>query len=154
MNILFVCTANTCRSPMASVLFEKLALENNLDVKIQSAGLFAQEGEKASPQAICAVKKYDCDLDFHRSQPITNELILQSDIIITMTDAHKMILGDVAGEKTVTICELAGIDDEIEDPYGGDVDDYIQTCDMLYVALTQIADKLEQIQKNQGEANE
>ena len=115
---------------------------------------FAARGEKASSEAVEAVKKYGVDLTQHRAQQITNELIEKSDIIITMTDAHKMLLQDVAQDKTVTVCELAGIDDEIEDPYGGDLDDYIQTADMLYIALTQIADKLLEIQENQNDENE
>jgi len=151
MNILFVCTGNTCRSPMAAVIMEKLAIESGLDILIESAGLFAANGEKASDEAIEAVKKYGVDLNQHRSQPISDELIERSDLKITMTDAHKMLLQDVAMDKTVTVCELAGIDDEIEDPFGGDLDDYIQTADMLYIALTQIADKLLQIQENQSD---
>ena len=151
MNILFVCTGNTCRSPMAAAIMNKLAIENGLDVRIESAGLFAAEGEPASPEAIEALKKYDIDLSDHRSQQITPELIEKSDLIITMTEAHKFVLQDVAKEKTVTVCELAGLDDEIDDPFGGDLEDYIETADKLYIALTQISDKLEEIQNNQSD---
>jgi len=151
MNILFVCTGNTCRSPMAAAIMNKLAIENGLDVRIESAGLFAAEGEPASPEAIEALKKYDIDLSDHRSQQITPELIEKSDLIITMTEAHKLVLQDVAKEKTVTVCELAGLDDEIDDPFGGDLEDYIETADKLYIALTQISDKLEEIQNNQSD---
>jgi len=151
MNILFVCTGNTCRSPMAAAIMNKLAVENGLDVRIESAGLFAAEGEPASPEAIEALKKYDIDLSDHRSQQITPELIEKSDLIITMTEAHKLVLQDVAKEKTVTVCELAGLDDEIDDPFGGDLEDYIETADKLYIALTQISDKLEEIQNNQSD---
>lgn len=151
MNILFVCTGNTCRSPMAAAIMNKLAIENGLDVRIESAGLFAAEGEPASPEAIEALKKYDIDLSDHLSQQITPELIEKSDLIITMTEAHKLVLQDVAKEKTVTVCELAGLDDEIDDPFGGDLEDYIETADKLYIALTQISDKLEEIQNNQSD---
>lgn len=154
MNILFVCTGNTCRSPMAAAIMERLCIENAIDANIESAGLFAQDGEPASEEAVEAVKKYGVDLSHHLSQQITDELIQKSDLIITMTDAHKMILQDVAESKTATVCELAGIDDEIEDPYGGDLEDYIETADTLYIALTQIADKLEEIQQNQNEAED
>ena len=61
MNILFVCTGNTCRSAMAAALFNKIAIEKNLDVRIESAGLFANDGEPASSGAIVAMKKYGCD---------------------------------------------------------------------------------------------
>jgi protein-tyrosine-phosphatase len=136
---------------MAAAIMNKLAIENGLDVRIESAGLFAAEGEPASPEAIEALKKYDIDLSDHRSQQITPELIEKSDLIITMTEAHKLVLQDVAKEKTVTVCELAGLDDEIDDPFGGDLEDYIETADKLYIALTQISDKLEEIQNNQSD---
>ncbi len=148
MNILFVCTGNTCRSPMAAYIMEKLAMEDGLDIKIESAGLFASDGETASQEAIEALKKYDIDLSVHKSQQITDELIKKSDLILTMTEAHKMVLQDVAAEKTCTICELADIDGEIDDPFGGDLEEYEETADCLYIALSQIENKLIQIQEN------
>jgi len=62
MNILFVCTGNTCRSPMAAALFNKIAMEKDLDVRIESAGLFANDGEAASANSIAAMKDYGIDL--------------------------------------------------------------------------------------------
>lgn len=151
MNILFVCTGNTCRSPMAAVIMESLAIESNLDILIESAGLFAANGENASVEAIEAVKKYGLDLKNHKSQQITPELIEKSDLIIAMTEGHKMLLSQMAPEKTCTVCELADLEGDIEDPYGGDLEDYERVCDSLYIALTQIADKLLEIQENQEE---
>ena len=103
MNILFVCTGNTCRSPMAAALFNKIAIEKNLDVRIESAGLFANEGEGASTEAIIAMKKYDVDLMGHHSQAINSELLEKSDLIFTMTAAHKMVLAPSAPDKTYTL---------------------------------------------------
>ena len=149
MNILFVCTGNTCRSPMAAGIMEKLAEENGLLARIESAGLFATDAESATAEAIEALKKYDVDLSEHKSQQITPELIEKSDLIITMTEAHKLLLQDLAKEKTCTVCELGDLDGEIEDPFGGDVIEYIETADRLFIALTQICDKLLEIQENQ-----
>ena len=151
MNLLFVCTGNTCRSPMAAAIMNKLAIENNIDVNIESAGMFATDGEKATPEAIEAIRKYEIDLESHLSQQITPELIEKSDLIVTMTEAHKMVLQDMAKEKTCTLCELADISGDIEDPYGGDVEDYTEVADKLYIALTQLCNKLEEIQKNSQE---
>ncbi len=148
MNLLFVCTGNTCRSPMAAAIMDKLATENNIDVRIESAGMFATDGEKATSEAIEAIRKYDIDLESHLSQQITPELIEKSDLIITMTEAHKMVLQDMAKEKTCTLCELADISGDIEDPYGGDVEDYTEVADKLYIALTQLCNKLEEILNN------
>lgn len=133
---------------MAAAIMNKLATENNIDVRIESAGMFATDGEKATPEAIEAIRKYDIDLESHLSQQITPELIEKSDLIITMTEAHKMVLQDMAKEKTCTLCELADISGDIEDPYGGDVEDYTEVADKLYIALTQLCNKLEQIQNN------
>ena len=153
MNILFVCTGNTCRSPMAAGIMAKLCEENDLDVNIESAGIFAQEGTSATPEAIEALKKYGIDISSHRAQPITQELIDKSDMILTMTEAHKMLLQGLAKDKTCTVCELADIDSEIEDPFGGDLADYEKTADNLYIALSQIADKLYMIEQNKKDDN-
>lgn len=134
---------------MAAAIMEKLANENNLDVRIESAGMFATDGEKATPEAIEAIRKYEIDLDSHLSQQVTPELIEKSDLIITMTEAHKMVLQDMAKDKTCTLCELADISGDIDDPFGGDVEDYIEVADKLYIALTQLCNKLEEIQRNQ-----
>ena len=71
---------------MAAALMNKLAIENDLDVRIESAGLFANENEPATPEAIEAIKKYDIDLSSHLSSPVNQELIDKSDLIITMTE--------------------------------------------------------------------
>ena len=66
MNILFVCTGNTCRSAMAAAIMDKIAVENDLDVFIESAGIFAEDGQGASENAIKALMKYG--IDFIRPQ--------------------------------------------------------------------------------------
>ncbi len=142
MNILFVCTGNTCRSAMAAALFNKIAIEKNLDVRIESAGIFAHDGEPASNEAIIAMKKYDIDLLGHHAQSINTELIEKSDLILTMTAANKMVLESAAGGKVFTLCEYAGLDGDIEDPYGGDVKEYEECAEKLYKALEKVAEKL------------
>ena len=142
MNILFVCTGNTCRSPMAAALFNKIAMEKNLDVRIESAGLFAQDGDGASPEAIVAMKKYDIDLLPHHAQMIDRELIDKSDLILTMSAAHKLIVDVAAQDKTYTLCEFAGVDGDIDDPFGGDIDEYEECAAEIYSALLKVAEKI------------
>ncbi len=142
MNVLFVCTGNTCRSPMAAALFNKIAVERNLDVRIESAGIFAADGEGASNEAIIAMKKYDIDLLGHHAQSINTELLEKSDLILTMTAAHKMVLEQTVPDKVYTLCEYAGIDFDIDDPYGGDVKEYEECAEKLYEALLKVADRV------------
>jgi len=143
MNILFVCTGNTCRSPMAAGLMNKEAIKRNLDIRIESAGIFAQEGENASTEAIIAMHEYGVDLTGHHSQMINEELIEKSDLILTMTPAHKMVFNNVASDKTFTVGEFAGLDFDIEDPFGGDVEDYLKTAAQLEEAVLKIAERIE-----------
>ena len=142
MNILFVCTGNTCRSPMAAAIMNKIALENDMDVTADSAGIFASEGENASDEAVGALEKYDIDLSEHLSKPVTEELINKSDLILTMTGAHKTVLQSVAPDKVFTIAEYAGVDEDIPDPFGGDLEEYEEIAEEIYDLLTDIAEKI------------
>lgn len=142
MNILFVCTGNTCRSPMAAAIMDKIAVENDLDVFIESAGIFAGEGESASENAIEALKKYNIDLSAHKTQPVTEDLLKQCDLILTMTEGHKQILEPLAPGKVFTLLEYAGSEGDISDPYGGDLEEYSETAGEIYDALVDIAEKL------------
>ena len=142
MNILFVCTGNTCRSAMAAAIMDKIAEERNLEVRIESAGVSAFDGEAASAGAVRALEKYDIDLSYHRSKTVTADLIKQSDLILTMTLSHKRILEPIAGDKVFTLSEYVGATGDILDPYGGGLETYEQTAEELYGLLNRLADKL------------
>lgn len=142
MNILFVCTENTCRSPMAAAIMDKIAVENELDVFIESAGVFAGEGDSASDNAVEALKQYNIDLSGHRTQPVTEDLLKQSDLILTMTEGHKKLIEPLASGKVFTLLEYAGMDGDISDPFGGDLEEYEETAEEIYDALVDVAEKL------------
>ena len=80
MNILFVCTGNTCRSPMAEGITRALAAEQHKDVTTVSAGLFAAYGAKPTEQAVVAVRSI-ADISDHESRPLTMELVNAADLI-------------------------------------------------------------------------
>lgn len=142
MKILFVCTGNTCRSAMAAAMMDDIAVKNDLDVVIDSAGIFASIGECAAENAILAMKKRDIDLSLHRTKPLTDELIDMADVILTMTSAHKMLIEGMAKDKVFTLMEYAGGEGDIPDPYGGDLEEYEETAEKIYDALVDIAEKL------------
>lgn len=147
MNILFVCTGNTCRSPMAAYIMDKIAVENDLDVLIESAGVFAEEGQKASENAIKALSDMGIDLSDHRTQPLSEELLKKSDIVLTMTEGQKKLVEPYATGKVYTLLEYAGSEGDISDPYGGDIDEYKETAQEIYDTIVDIAEKLP-IKKN------
>ncbi len=151
MNILFVCTGNTCRSPMAAAIMEKMAVENDLDVLIESAGLFANVGGKASENAVKVLDEMGIDLTFHQTKPITEELIEKSDLILTMTEAHKELLKPIAGNDVYTLKEYGGGSGDISDPYGGDIEEYRETAREIYDALVDVAEKIADIQNGNTE---
>lgn len=130
--ILFVCSGNTCRSPMAEaiarrILSEKLAIaEPELEkrgVSVLSAGSFAMPGARATPQAVEALRGLGSDLTSHRSRPLTVELIHQADMIFTMGRSHAMAVAALVPSATEKVSTLDPRGD-IDDPIGSDVTVY------------------------------
>ncbi|MGE6630353.1 low molecular weight protein arginine phosphatase [Bacillus sp. NPDC077027] len=146
MNILFVCTGNTCRSPMAQALFASIADEKHLKVKVKSAGIFASDHGKASYQAVEALFEKSIPLN-HTSSKVTEELIEGADYIFTMTAQHKQFILEQYGQakgKVFTLKEFAtGMDGDVSDPFGGSLSIYQETRDELEVLLYQLAEQLE-----------
>ncbi|NLJ97706.1 MAG: low molecular weight protein arginine phosphatase [Tissierellia bacterium] len=147
MNILFVCTGNTCRSPMAAALLEEMARKEGMDIKVKSAGIFAQAGQKASKGAIHVLKMDGIDIeDTHKASMVSLDLLKEADLILTMGTSHKDALISrfkfVEG-KTYTLKEYAyGIEEDIEDPFGGDIYIYNSTKDEIKDVLKDIIKKI------------
>ena len=89
--VLFVCTGNICRSPMAEGLMRNL-VAGRKDFRVFSAGVHAQQGAAASLDAVTALREEGVDLRSFRSQPVTGELLDQSTHVFTMTQDHKRLL--------------------------------------------------------------
>jgi len=132
MKILFVCTGNTCRSPMAQVMAAQLFGES---YEVASAGVMAMPKQKASTHAIEAMKQRKIDLTKHKSQMLSEDLLKWADLILTMTESHKYAIAD---EKAHTLGEYAGINASISDPFGGDLDTYLSCAKEIYELLEKI----------------
>lgn len=142
MKLLFVCTGNTCRSPMAAALMNKLAKENKIEVEAASAGIFAEQGSGASENAIEAMKSFEIDLTKHKAVQLTEKMIEEADIVLTMTAGQKMMIEGYAPEKIFSIYEFLECDGEISDPYGGDLEEYMDTAEEIYEALVELVEAL------------
>jgi protein-tyrosine-phosphatase len=147
MKILFVCTGNTCRSPLAEAIARKFAIERGLiDLEIGSAGTSAWEGAPASDGALLVGIERSIDLSQHRSQQLTRELVASSDYIFAMGPHHLERIEAMGGEgkgHLLTAYASGGESDRsVSDPFGGDLDVYRATCDELQVEVRKLLDRL------------
>ncbi len=123
--ILFLCTGNVCRSPMAEGIFRQ-AIQGRGEYQVLSAGLGAAEGQPPSPYAVQAVKELGIDISGLRSRMLTVEMVEQADYIFGMTHSHIDTVGALyphAAEKTFLLREfdetLESFEKDISDPIGG-----------------------------------
>ena len=147
MNLLFVCTGNTCRSAMAQELMRCMVRQLDIDdLEVNSAGTDAYEGMPASYGACCVIEERGGDLFNHAAVQLTRGHIEDADLILTMGASHKaqvLRLCPEAAEKTHTLLGYAtGTDQDIEDPFGGEQDVYLKTLDQIELALVVILIKL------------
>src|SRR5687767_7302732 len=136
MRLLFVCTGNTCRSPMAQAIAREVASERGLgDVEVGSAGTSAWEGAPASDGSLLIGIEHGLDLSQHRARQLTREIIESSDIVFAMSPHHLErieSLGGVGKAHLLTGFASHGTSGRaISDPVGGELEIYRATFDEL-----------------------
>lgn len=139
MRILFVCSGNTCRSPMAEGIFKKIADERGLDVECKSAGIMTCNGLPASENSIKALEEIGIDISNHKSADIRSLNPYDFDLFVPMTLGHAQALMQLGVEKG----EIYLFSNDVSDPYGGSLDVYRATRDELAENLQKLADFVE-----------
>ena len=151
LSVLFVCTANVCRSPMASAIFlTKLSQQGIADNwRVGSAGTWTVDGLPPAKNSELTISSlYKIDIQEHRSRSVDRELLNSFDLILTMERGHreaiKVEFPELA-ERVFLISEMLGEDNEIVDPVGGPILEYRQTARELDRILTNGFDRIRQL---------
>lgn len=160
MNILFVCTGNTCRSPMTEGIFKDMLKKQNIaNINVSSAGISVFPEEHANEKAIIALKEKGIDITGHRARQLSDE-VAKADIILTMTVAHKAVIENYYisnlenSPKVFTLKEFAAkisgeklLSKDIDDPYGRDYNFYKKSRDEIEKELIKILYNIEKLEE-------
>ena len=130
IDVLFVCTGNTCRSPMAECLFNARAAAQGLPYHAESAGLFANDGAPASDGAYQAMRSRGLSLNRHAARSLSAALVRDARLIVGMSERHAETIRQRYPNANVRALEPA-----ISDPYGGSIAQYERAAEAIAAQL-------------------
>lgn len=136
MIITFICTGNTCRSPVAEGIFKKMHPEH----EVYSAGLNTAFGMKVSENSVIAAEDYGVDISAHVSKPLSKELLMVTDLFVCLGQSHAMQLIPVVGKGRVYV-----LGEGISDPYGGNLEVYRSCAKEIYDGLIKLNEDLKSL---------
>ncbi len=158
--ILFVCTGNVCRSPMAEGLFRH-TVKGTSQYRVISAGVGAMDGQPPSPHAVRALKELGIDISKQRSRMLSADLVREADYIFGMTHGHVdavTLLFPQAAEKTFLLREfdetLDVFEKDISDPIGGSYEVYLNCRDQIEQGIASMLNFIEQTSQSPASTGE
>lgn len=149
-NLLYVCSGNTCRSPLARAIAEQLLRERGWNhVKVDSAGTAAVDGAAASENAILVARELGMDLGSHASKAVDPGLIDWADLVLVMTPSQFEFVSHFGIAEKIALAtdfiEGVGSGQAVRDPFGGDLAAYRETAAQLHHAAESLLARLEPI---------
>lgn len=148
--VVFICTANVCRSPMAEKLFEEALAKSDTRNRILvfSAGISAMDGDQASVNSIQACEEVGLDLTDHRSAALTRATLENASAIFCMTESHRALLNmyfEVPESTSIFLMRefTEGGSKELPDPYGQDIEVYRECRDRMKESLPSLLNWVE-----------
>ncbi|TJX68323.1 low molecular weight protein arginine phosphatase [Soehngenia saccharolytica] len=147
MNVLFVCTGNTCRSPMAEGILKSKAKRLNKNIEVKSRGIYAIDNDLPSKNALLAMKGI-ADISKHRAKKISADDLAWADLVLVMTKSQKNQLSvnyPMFSNKIKLLSEVAtGKERDIKDPFGESLSGYKRTMEELEYHIDKFIEKLQE----------
>lgn len=144
--IIFVCSGNTCRSPMAEALLKHLAIENSDlgNIDICSRGLYVSGPDQLNPRAFIVLRNHDLSADGFKSLNLLDTDITENTLILTMTGEHATKIKYIypGAYNVYPIKNFVGLDGDVQDPYGGSLDVYEECFSELSDLMELVVSKL------------